>query len=309
MPITFPTIPEGRTRRHEDFLIRPVAGVAGAAVIAAGLLASGCSSDLTGSAADMARPTIAATPTVPATGYDGLMQLPLSAYGTSEQDDVLLYQANEVLITHCMKSLGRADYSSRNTTRTITKTHEEREAIHPAGAWGYIGTTTAERIGFHVAVPLPATEGPSGQALQDYNTCYDKADKQLPSLAGTKGWRLTHDLFNRSFRQAAEDSRVGAARDRWSACMGTAGHPTDAPERLANGPWKTESPTATEIAEATADESCTRSAGLAAVYFAVLTGYQQQLVSANAEALTGYQRQVREQIDQVAHLLALSPSP
>lgn len=75
--------------------IRPAAGVVCSAAITVGLLATGCSTGLTGSAADVTPPAIAATPTAPATGYDGLIQLPLSAYGTSEQDDVLLYRTNE----------------------------------------------------------------------------------------------------------------------------------------------------------------------------------------------------------------------
>jgi hypothetical protein len=82
-----------------------------------------------------------------------------------------------------------------------------------------------------------------------------------------------------------------------------------APEKLDNDPWDNDpwdndKPTANEIAAATADESCTRSSHLAAVYFAVLTGYQRQLISANTKILTGYQKQVQEQIDQATRLLA-----
>jgi hypothetical protein len=63
--------------------------------------------------------------------------------------------------------------------------------------------------------------------LTDYNACWDQAGKQLPSLAQTQGGKLTHELFARSFGQAGSDRRVGAARERWSACMNTAGHPAD----------------------------------------------------------------------------------
>ncbi|MER6349598.1 hypothetical protein ACWC10_17840 [Streptomyces sp. NPDC001595] len=278
--------------------------------IAAGLLTTGCSAGLADSAAQVAPtpPAIAAAPTAPATGYDGLTGLPLSAYGTSEQDDVLLYRTNEALVTRCMKNLGSGGHPGQKRTRTAARTREDREAIHPAGAWGYIGSATAKRIGFHVAVPLPATKSPVGQALKDYNACWDEADEQLPSLVGTKGWKLTQDLFGQSLQQAATDSRVGAARARWSACMGSEGHPADAPEQVADGPWNTEKPTAKEIAAATADESCTRSSGLAAVYFAVLAGYQQQLISANADALTDYRKQVRDRVDLAARLLAGSPT-
>ncbi|GHH95971.1 hypothetical protein GCM10017779_64280 [Streptomyces capillispiralis] len=283
-------------------------GMTSIAAIAAGLLTIGCSADLTDSTAHVTPtpPAIAATSTAPATGYDGLTGVPLSAYGTSEQDDVLLHRTNEALVARCMQNRGYTSYSGQKKTRAAAKTKEEKEAIHPAGAWGYIGSATAKRIGFHVAVPLSATQGPTGRELKDYNACWDKADKQVPSLAGTRGWKLTQDLFGQSFQQAAADSRVGAARERWSDCMSTAGHPADDPEELANGFLNAEKATAKEIAAATADESCTRSSNLAAVYFAVLTGYQQQLISANAEVLTGYKKQVQAQVDRAAHLLAAS---
>ncbi|MGW6832292.1 hypothetical protein ACWGCI_02630 [Streptomyces sp. NPDC054949] len=273
-------------------------------MIAAALLATGCSASLASSAAYATPPAIAATSTAPATGYDGLIGLPLSAYGTSEQDDVLLDRTNEALITRCMQSRGYTSYAGQKETQTAAKTKRGKEAIRPAGAWGYIGSATAKRIGFHVGVPLSATEGPTGQELEDYKACCDKADKQVPSLAGMQGWKLTQDLFGQSFQQASADSRVGAARERWSACMKAAGHPADDPEKLANGFLNAEKATAKEIAAATADESCTRSSNLAAVYFAVLTGYQQQLISANAKVLTGYKEQVQAQVDRATHLLA-----
>ncbi|MFG2949239.1 hypothetical protein [Streptomyces adustus] len=278
------------------------------AVIVACLLATGCSAGLAGSPANVARPAIAATPTAPATGYDGLTGLPLSAYGTSEQDDVLLYRTNEALVARCMKSRGYPGYADRKKTRTAAKTKEESEAIHPAGAWGYIGSATAKRVGFHVSVPVPVSKGPTGQELKDYNVCWDGADRQVPSLAGTQGWKLTQDLFGQSFQQTAADSRIGAARERWSSCMNEAGHPADDPEKLANGFRDTEKTTAKEIAAATADESCTRSSRLAAVYFAVLTGYQRQLISANTKVLTGYRKQVEARVDRAAHLLTASPA-
>ncbi|OXM60331.1 hypothetical protein CF166_35210 [Amycolatopsis sp. KNN50.9b] len=277
-------------------------------VIAACLLATGCSAGLAGSAADAAPPVIAATPTAPASGYDGLTGLPLSAYGTSEQEDVLLYRTNQALVARCMKSRGYTGYTGREKTQAAAKTKKEIEAIHPAGAWGYIGNGTAKRIGFHVSVPVPVSQSPTGQELKDYNVCWKKAEKQVPSLAGTQGWKRTQDLFGQSLQQVAADSRVGAARERWSSCMNEAGYPADEPEKLANGFRDTKKATAKEIAAATADESCTRSSHLAAVYFAVLTGYQQQLISANAKVLTGYKRQVEARVERAAHLLTASPA-
>ncbi|WNE95497.1 hypothetical protein PS467_09145 [Streptomyces luomodiensis] len=150
------------------------------------------------------------------TGYDGLMGLPLSAYSTSEQEDVLLYRVNEALVARCMRKRGYEDYAEPKETAAAAKTRAEREAVHPAGAWGYIGRTTAKRLGFHVAVEVPPSKKLTGKERTDYNACWEKAGKQVPSLAGTKGWKLTQTLFSESFEAAAEDSRVVAARKRWS---------------------------------------------------------------------------------------------
>ncbi|MFJ4487384.1 hypothetical protein ACIP3D_34115 [Streptomyces longwoodensis] len=282
----------------------PVGRWACFAVIAAGLLATGCSAGLAGSAAGVAAPSVAPMTEAPPTGYDGLMGLPLSEYGTSEQDDLLLYQTNEALVAQCMTSHGYATYSKRRTTAPSKKTRAEREVVRPAGDWGYIGGATAKRAGFHVAVQVPISKGPTGRELKDYNVCWDRADKKLPSLTDTKGWKLTQDLFGRSLQQAAEDSRVAAARKNWSSCMSTAGHPADDPQKLADSFRDTMKASVMEIAAAIADESCTRSTNLAGIYFAVLAGYQQHLVAANTKVLTDYKKQVDARVDRAAHLLA-----
>ncbi|MFD9823976.1 hypothetical protein [Streptomyces violascens] len=102
--------------------VRPVVGCACAAAVAAGLLAAGCSAALTGSAGQVTPPVIQTTSAAPATGYDGLTQLPLSAYGTSEEDDLLRYRTNQALIARCMKSLGHAGYTSRNPAPATIET-------------------------------------------------------------------------------------------------------------------------------------------------------------------------------------------
>ncbi|GJF34669.1 hypothetical protein KNE206_73690 [Kitasatospora sp. NE20-6] len=52
----------------------------------------------------------------------------------------------------------------------------------------------------------------------------------------------------------------------------------------------------------------TQSSGLAAVHFAVLAGYQQQLISANVEVSAGYRKQVRDRVDLAARLLTGLPA-
>ncbi|MGW4675385.1 hypothetical protein [Streptomyces sp. NPDC004324] len=297
--MAFTRVPLTAQRRIIRFV-----GVA-ASVVVSGLLATACSSSPAGSAADATPPVISPSPTVPASGYDGLTRLPLSAYGTSDQDDDLLFRTRKALLVRCMKSRGNHTYSGQNMTRVAARSSGEKEAVRPAGAWGYIGHATAKSRGFHIAVAPPgAAGGATGYSRKDFRVCSAEADKQLPSLENTDGWKLTRALFDQSFQQAGADQRVAAARKRWSACMTAAGHPSQDPEELAARPWSTAQPTVNEIAAATAAESCTVSSRLAAVYFAVLTGYQRQLISANSGTLTAYQKQVAEGTKQAALLLA-----
>ncbi|MFE7976975.1 hypothetical protein [Streptomyces shenzhenensis] len=290
---------------------RRVIEVACTVTIAAGLLATGCSTNSVGSAADvtLTPPAIEPSPPVPATGRDGLTQLPLSAYGTSDEDDDLLFRTQKALVVRCMKDQGHHSYAGQNMNRIEAKTDEDKEAANPVGAWGYIGRATAEQRGFHVGLKIPTGgTGVSGRTAKDYEACSTEAKKQLPALTNTAGWKLTQTLYGQSLQLAVADRRVIAARKRWSACMTTAGHPAQDPEKLAAGPWKTAKPTVGEIAAATAAESCTRSSDLAAIYFAALTGYQRQLIAADVPVLTAYQKQVRDLTDKATRLLAESPA-
>ncbi|MEU9448668.1 hypothetical protein [Streptomyces sp. NPDC048277] len=254
--------------------LRPATSPVRVAAIAAALLVSGCSANLGSGGAE-----VQVTP--PVTGYGGLLGLPLSSYGTSEQDDGVLFQARKALVVRCVKARGDTSYSGQNMNRVVAKTEKEREAVHPFGAWGYIGRATAKRFGFHPGMTLPTGKSPTGKTTKDFKACLGKADQQLPSPTGTEGWKLSQDLFAQSLQQAGRDSRVGAARKRWSACMTRAGHPAVDPEKLASGPWKTAKPTGEETAAAT---------------------------SAESKAPNDYQKQVRKLTGQAAQLLTVSPT-
>ncbi|MCH0559407.1 hypothetical protein [Streptomyces sp. MUM 16J] len=87
---------------------RPAVSAGCATAFAVGLLATGCSAGLASGAgaATLTPPVIPASAAAPVTGYDGLMGLPLSAYGTPVQDDDLRFRAQKALVVRCMKSRG-----------------------------------------------------------------------------------------------------------------------------------------------------------------------------------------------------------
>jgi hypothetical protein len=75
------------------------------------------------------------------------------------------------------------------------------------------------------------------------------------------------------------------------------------PAALARGPWPGE-PSGREIATARADATCTRSANLAGIYFAVLAGYQRELVAQHRGALAGLAREGQSAVARAARVVS-----
>jgi hypothetical protein len=168
----------------------------------------------------------------------------------------------------------------------------------PAGAFGYLRAEVAAVQGFHgpsaaapVRTPRPPASEAEGAAAQE---CVKKALAAVRP-ADSAGSELVAALFGRSLEATGRDARVVAATRAWSACMKDAGFADTTPDGLVaryHGPGR---PTAEELAAATADERCTAAGNLAGIWFAVLAGYQRQLIAANQERLAAYRRSVDEQ--------------
>ncbi len=187
----------------------------------------------------------------------------------------------------------------------------------PWGGWGYLGAAQASQSGFRldpgaglsqlgvdiqpVAIPsLPAAEQTAVGKCATIVSDFGNAAQNGP-LAGIT--TLADDISN----DVAKDPAVRGATRIWAACMARNGYHFGQPTAVFNQEMQTmygggpinfsavPSPSAerAQIAAAVTDAACTRSSDLGGIYFAVQASYEQQLVSANQQALTADVRRYR----------------
>ena len=205
-----------------------------------------------------------------------------------------------------------------------------------SGEWGYLTAADAQQYGFRgsgealSALGLsagPATNfaslPPAEQAAA--NKCItieqDFASAVNGPLAGIA--TLSNDIAT----DVQHDAAVQAATRAWSACMARNGYSFGQPQAVArqelmaiygigNGPGpKVINPQApvsaaanqAQITAAVTDADCTQSSDLAGIYFAVQASYEQQLVTANQQALaaavSAYRAAYKRELTKLAALL------
>jgi hypothetical protein len=244
---------------------------------------------------------------------------PYAALGQSNNDGLAPNESNNALANACMTAAGYAN--SGNGPFNISLGPANLAFSQPWGEWGYLGAAEAQQYGFRVPpgsalstlgidVPLPDTNPASppaaeqtairkcGAIVQDFTNAV-----QNGSLAGIQA--LSNDVYN----DVLKDAPVKNATNAWSACMAKNGYSYADPGtvwiqqlRSALGtpgggihPGQTISASAnqTQIAAAVTDADCTQATDLAGIYFAVQASYEQQLVTANQQALNAAVQQYR----------------
>ena len=243
---------------------------------------------------------------VPKSGFIAAYQEPLAVYDLSMKDADTINQARHMLEIACMHARGYADFAVPSTT-----THEPSDAaqamMRPAGPWGYLGTQGAATNGFHEAASSAGAATSHTMPVSEMDTYRECAKQQQSKIVvnSTKGSDLVKELGEVARSASAKDDRVVSARNEWARCMKDNGFDAPSPEAVAGRNWQTTTtPTAEEISTAQADERCTTSSKLAAVDFAILWGYQNQLIENNVETLTSHQRDLRNQISSATRIIA-----
>jgi hypothetical protein len=174
----------------------------------------------------------------------------------------------------------------------------------PWGSWGYLGTALTS-LGLGGGLPgnppsVSAAEQTAadkcGTIVQDFGNATQKG-----ALAGIA--TLSNDIDN----DVARDPAVKAAARAWSACMAKNGYTFAQPQEvwgqelqamygsgsISLGAPVSASAQQAQLATAVTDADCTQSSDLAGIYFAVQASYEQQLVTANQQALTDAVKQYR----------------
>ena len=185
----------------------------------------------------------------------------------------------------------------------------------PWGPWGYLGTAEAAQEGFSFqgaygsGVIHPVPQGPPSaaerKAMNKCGTITAKFDQSqfTGTLAGITA--LTNDIIT----DVQHDPSVRAATKAWSACMAQNGYNITDPQTairtafggsagaakgaIVIGGTQNKAQQEAQIALAVTDADCTASTDLAGIYFAVQASYEQQLVTANQQALNAATQQFR----------------
>jgi hypothetical protein len=244
---------------------------------------------------------------------------PYAALGQSDNDGLAPDESDFALAQACVTAAGYPD-AGGNVPFGISLGPANLAFSQPWGEWGYLGAAEAEQYGFRVPPgsalsalgidfqppnPDPATLPQAEQAA--IGKCAT-ITQDFTNAAGNSALAGIQTLSNDIATDVQQDPAVKNATQAWSACMAKNGYSFRQPQtvfftelRAMYGGSRQISPGATvsaaanqaQLATAVTDASCTQSADLAGIYFAVQASYEQQLVNANAQALTTAVQQYR----------------
>lgn len=242
---------------------------------------------------------------------------PYAAIGLSNNDGLAPNESNVVLAAACMTAAG---YPNAQGAAPVSISLGEAGLAfsQPWGGWGYLSAAEAQQYGFQVPpgsaltalgisiqpsnpADLPLAEqtavGKCASIVQNFTNA--TADGALAGIA-----TLSNDIGN----DVSRDTAVAKAVRSWSACMTRNGYSFHQPESVffqelqnmhgAQRPINASDPVSAaaqqaQLAVAVTDATCTQSADLAGIYFAVQASYEQQLVNANQQSLTAAVRRYR----------------
>jgi hypothetical protein len=266
------------------------------------------------------RPPAVGRPQPPASAQAALSREAFTSYaalGLSDDDGLAAGESGFSLAGACMTAAGYLSAGASSVPQSVRIGFAGLAFSLPWGPWGYLGAAGAQQYGFRfppgsalsalgidLAPANPASFPPAEQAaagkcatiVQDFANAMAAGP-----LAGIG--TLSNDIAT----DVLQDPAVKAATRAWSACMATNGFSSGGPQALfgqerqamyGNGPITAGaqvSPAAqqAQLAAAVSDAGCTQSSDLAGIYFAVQASYEQQLVTANQQALNDAVRQYR----------------
>jgi hypothetical protein len=238
---------------------------------------------------------------------------PYAALGLSSNDGLAPGESQYTLAGPCMTAAGYPGVTVSNFIVPFNISVGGGLAFtQPWGSWGYLSAADAQQYGFRVppgtaltalgfggtppANPPNVTAAEQAAADKCGTIIQDFANAaQNGALAGIN--TLGNDIAN----DVQRDPAVKAATRAWSACMAKNGYSFPQPQNVFGqefqamyggqrsiGPSTAVSAAANQaqIAAAVSDADCTQSSDLAGIYFAVQASYEQQLVTANQQALS-----------------------
>jgi len=243
---------------------------------------------------------------------------PYAALGQSDNDGLAPNESSYALAQACLSTAGYP--GAANVPFAVSLGPANLSFAQPWGAWGYLGTAAAQQYGFRAPagsalanLGIDVNSVPSNPAdlPQAEQTAIGKCStiSQGFTDAVSKGpladiLTLSNDIAN----DVLKDAAVKTATQQWSACMARNGYSYHQPldvffdqiqkmfgskRQLNAGATVSNAANQAQIAAAFTDAGCTQSADLAGIYFAVEASYEQQIVSANQQALSSAVQQYK----------------
>jgi hypothetical protein len=268
----------------------------------------------TGPSNNVAPPSVGKPPP-PASGQAALSSeafTPYAALGISSNDGLAPGESQYSLIGPCMTAAGYPGVTLNDRIVPIAIAIGGSLAFtQPWGGWGYLGTAAAQQYGFLYPPGAALTALGLGGLGQANPPTVPQAEQAAASKCGTiiqdfasatqsgplagiiaLGTDIQNDMQH--------DPAVTAAARDWSACMARNGYSFSQPQNVFNqevlaiqghtqfvrsSSQVSSAANQAQIAAAVTDADCTQSTDLAGIYFAVQASYEQQLVTANQQAL------------------------
>jgi hypothetical protein len=243
---------------------------------------------------------------------------PYAALGQSDNDGLAPGESSYALTQACLAAAGYPD--AGNVPFAISLGAANLAFSQPWGAWGYLGTAEAEQYGFRVPPgsalsnlgidvnPAPANPADLPQAEQTAMGKCATIEQDLTDAVGKGPLAGIATLSNDIADDVQKDAAVKNATRQWSACMARNGYSYQQPQnvffdqiqkmfggkrQITFGATVSNAANQAQIAAAVTDATCTESADLAGIYFAVQASYEQQIVNANQQALSSAVQQYR----------------
>ena len=243
---------------------------------------------------------------------------PYAALGQSDNDGLAPNESSYALAQACLNAAGYP--GAGNVPFAVSLGPANLSFAQPWGAWGYLGTAAAQQYGFRAPAgsalstlginvnPAPSNPADLPQTEQAAIGKCSTISQEFTDAIGKGPLAGILTLSNDIASDVRKDAAVKTATHQWAACMARNGYSYQQPQnvffdqiqKMFGGrrgiiPGDTVSTAANQaqIAAAVTDANCTESADLAGIYFAVQASYEQQIVSANTQALNSAVQQYK----------------
>ncbi|GAA3499867.1 hypothetical protein GCM10019016_069720 [Streptomyces prasinosporus] len=220
--------------------------------------------------------------------------LPFDTYKISKADDYLIAAAEDVLMKGCLEARG-VRWSPRAPVGAAEMDPPNRRR------YGVIEEAVAREFGFHAppeaeaevrfttarqrrSASLSDSEVRAAYGSTGTGGCWGKAHEELRDGVAESDYDVLNKYSRKSFEDSQRDGEVRAVFRSWSACMAKSGFRYRDPVAVVNDPrWSASpSPSDHEIKVALADVRCKEETGVVAVWSAVETRIQRDIVTADA---------------------------